>query len=339
MTFRISVVIPVYNAAQYVREAVESALAQPETAEVILVEDRSPDGSLAVCEQLAQEYDNVRLLRHPNGENRGAGESRNLGIINARSEYVAFLDADDYYLPGRFTVAARILAENPDVDGVYETIGLHYMNDTAREDWKLRGTTSYERGLLGPSKAVPPENFLEATINREGTFFSGNGLVIRTEAIKRAGMYDSIPLTQDAILCFKLAAHTRLMAGRLDEPVAMYRLYGNNRSSVIEQREIEFIRRFKMMDTLWQWGITNLEPRHQARLFQELMFWQNKSLRSQGRFKRKKTILGFFLRRLMLYPSMGKRAYFMKPFLYEIFLLSPLKKWSTRLVERFRIPS
>lgn len=73
---KVSVVIPVYNAAPFVRDAVESALAQPETGEVILVEDGSLDDSLTVCRALAAENDRVKLYRHPNGENCGAGASR-----------------------------------------------------------------------------------------------------------------------------------------------------------------------------------------------------------------------------------------------------------------------
>ncbi len=62
--FKFSVIIPVYNAAAYVRHAVESALAQPETAEVILIEDGSPDNALEICENLASEFEKVKLLRH-----------------------------------------------------------------------------------------------------------------------------------------------------------------------------------------------------------------------------------------------------------------------------------
>ncbi len=100
---QVSIIIPVYNAAAYVREAVESALIQPETGEILLIEDNSPDDSLRICQELAAKYDKVKLLRHPNGENRGPGASRNLGMRNARSPILAFLDADDYYLPGRFS--------------------------------------------------------------------------------------------------------------------------------------------------------------------------------------------------------------------------------------------
>jgi glycosyltransferase involved in cell wall biosynthesis len=99
----ISVVIPVFNAERYVESAVESALRQKETAEVILVEDNSPDNALMICEQLSKLNPRVQLLRHSDGKNHGAGESRNLGIRAARSDYIAFLDADDYYLENCFS--------------------------------------------------------------------------------------------------------------------------------------------------------------------------------------------------------------------------------------------
>ncbi|PIY03241.1 MAG: glycosyltransferase family 2 protein, partial [Bacteroidetes bacterium CG_4_10_14_3_um_filter_31_20] len=74
---------------------------QPETSEVILIEDGSPDNGLDVCTSLAKKYSKVRLYRHENGENKGASASRNLGIRKANYPYVAFLDADDFYLPNR----------------------------------------------------------------------------------------------------------------------------------------------------------------------------------------------------------------------------------------------
>ena len=102
-SFVVSVVIPVYNAERYVARALASALAQPEVGEVILVEDDSPDRALEVCRSLANEHaGKVRLLRHPDGRNHGAGPSRNLGIRAARHPFMTALDADDHYLPGRF---------------------------------------------------------------------------------------------------------------------------------------------------------------------------------------------------------------------------------------------
>ncbi|MCK5740987.1 MAG: glycosyltransferase family 2 protein, partial [Chlorobi bacterium] len=114
----ISIIIPVFNADKYLRESVASALAQPETTEVILIEDGSSDHSLELCRELVDEYEKVLLFAHPDNANLGASSSRNLGITNARSEFIAFLDADDYYLENRFKIAVEIIEKNPSADGV-----------------------------------------------------------------------------------------------------------------------------------------------------------------------------------------------------------------------------
>jgi len=66
---KVSVIIPVYNAEKFVRNAVASALFHEEVKEIILVEDNSPDNALAVCQELALENDRVRLYQHPGGIN------------------------------------------------------------------------------------------------------------------------------------------------------------------------------------------------------------------------------------------------------------------------------
>jgi glycosyltransferase involved in cell wall biosynthesis len=113
----VSVIIPVYNAAAYVNKAVESALMQPEVAEILLIEDGSTDNSLAICKTIAEKNDKVKLLFHKNNTNKGAGESRNLGVKNAKSDFIAFLDADDYFLPGRFEAEKKMFTDE-NVDGV-----------------------------------------------------------------------------------------------------------------------------------------------------------------------------------------------------------------------------
>ena len=128
----ISVIIPVYNAEKYVEHSVLSAINQKHVNEILLIEDNSTDNSLDVCRKLSDKYINVQLLRHPNGENRGAGASRNLGIQTSKYDYVSFLDADDYMLPNRFNKTVEIFEKRSDADGVYEAVGYHF------EDIKLR---------------------------------------------------------------------------------------------------------------------------------------------------------------------------------------------------------
>ena len=103
MKFLVSVIIPVFNVEQFVEKAIISALQQPEVFEVVVVNDGSTDNSLQIITKLQAEYSRVKLCHHPNLVNKGRSASRNLGIKKAICNYIAFLDADDYYLENRFT--------------------------------------------------------------------------------------------------------------------------------------------------------------------------------------------------------------------------------------------
>src|ERR1043166_5005861 len=100
---RISVVIPVYDRQELGERALRSARFQEvDEREVIIVEAGS-DRAFELPADLAADP-RVRVLRHP--ENRGAGRSRDTGIAAARGDWIAFLDSDDYWLPG--TLAPRL---------------------------------------------------------------------------------------------------------------------------------------------------------------------------------------------------------------------------------------
>lgn len=100
----VDVIIPVYNAASYVRRAAASALECP-GVRVILVDDGSTDGSAGICDELARD-DRVTVLHQ---ENRGASAARNAGLAAATAGYVAFLDADDVLLPGALAALMRCM--------------------------------------------------------------------------------------------------------------------------------------------------------------------------------------------------------------------------------------
>lgn len=93
---KISIVIPVYNAAQYLEICVRSVQKQTiEDLEILCVDDGSTDFSLQILKRLQQEDERIRIFEQ---SNHGAGSARNLALKNAGGEYVCFLDADDYWL-------------------------------------------------------------------------------------------------------------------------------------------------------------------------------------------------------------------------------------------------
>ncbi len=119
-SYRISVVMAVYNVEAYVAEAIESVIAQDigfeENVQLILVDDGSPDGSGEICDGYAEEYpDNILVLHKENG---GVSSARNLGLRYIRGEYVNFMDSDDKLSACTFTNAmtyADIYGDRTDV--------------------------------------------------------------------------------------------------------------------------------------------------------------------------------------------------------------------------------
>jgi glycosyltransferase involved in cell wall biosynthesis len=265
--FEVSVTIPVYNAAEFVRRAVESALSQLQTAEVILVEDYSPDNSWQVCQQLASEYDKVRLYRHPDGKNHGCAASRTLAAQKSTCEYVAFLDADDYYLQDRFEVSEKLLKNDPRIDGVYEAVGMQVEDDFSRQRWLSAGKPIVELETI--TEKIQPERLFDALVLGGKGHFHINGLVLRRKVIEKAGYFDNaLALHMDEVMFIKLAALAKLVPGRLSEPVAMWRVHGRNRFSVQRPKNVIYKMRLRFWNTVWSWGCAHLNQVQQELIAQ-----------------------------------------------------------------------
>lgn len=218
MSLKVSVIIPVYNAAKYLRSAVKSALEISEVSEIVLIEDRSPDNSLELCQELVLESSKVKLYHHPNRENRGAGASRNLGIELATSEFIAFLDADDLFLPNRFTKAAEIFDKQKDVEGVYGAAGF------IKDDAILAGASYTIR------KDVAPESLFGAILRGTYGHFHTNSITLRKSIFKKTGYFNpDLRLGQDADLWLRIAFHCKLVAGEISEPICLIRRHAENR--------------------------------------------------------------------------------------------------------------
>ncbi|MEE1226668.1 MAG: glycosyltransferase family 2 protein [Bacteroidales bacterium] len=93
-TPKISVIVPVYKVEQYLHRCIDSILSQSFTDfELLLIDDGSPDNCGKICDEYAQKDSRVRVFHKPNG---GVSSARNLGLDNAKGEWMAFIDSDDY---------------------------------------------------------------------------------------------------------------------------------------------------------------------------------------------------------------------------------------------------
>jgi glycosyltransferase involved in cell wall biosynthesis len=264
----ISVVIPVFNAERYVESAVESALRHKETAEVILVEDNSPDNALVICERLAASNPRVQLLRHSDGKNHGAGESRNLGIRAARSDYIAFLDADDYYLENCFSKAVDKFIADPTVDGVYSAVGVEFESETA----KRRYFATHKEKIATVDEKANPEELFRYLIQGGAGYIHLNGLVVKKPGLLKVGLLPQHRLHQDMILTIKLAAVLKLVAGDIHNPVAIRRLHLDNRITNLETNFLET--RYKAYLYLYHWAQDAKLPKTKQRIVRDT-YWHH----------------------------------------------------------------
>ncbi|MBL8002789.1 MAG: glycosyltransferase [Flavobacteriales bacterium] len=230
MDLRISVIIPVYNAARFIEGTVRSVLAFPEVREVVLVEDGSPDDSLAACQALVGTDPRIRLIRHADGGNHGAGASRNLGFRMSTCPYVVFLDADDRFLPNRFDRERELFAQHPDADGVYGATGVEYHDADARERFLTQFPTDE---LSTVREVVPPERLLHGLLGGNGGFgyFCNDALTVKRSAVERLGepFPEHLRLHQDTSFTLRIAHGARLYAGEVRRPVVVRGVHVANR--------------------------------------------------------------------------------------------------------------
>jgi glycosyltransferase involved in cell wall biosynthesis len=209
----VSVVIPAYNAAATVGATLESVLAQTvDDLEVIVVDDGSSDDTAAVVHAI--DDPRVRLIEKPNG---GASDSRNAGIAEATGRYVAFLDADDLWVPDKLERQLDWLASNPGV-GAVQT-GVRFVDD--------------ELNTLDIRRCRPSEDALLETLQFENLPGFNSTLLVERELLERLGRYDtSLAILEDWNLAIELAKEGNL--GGIEEPLALYRQHPGNRSRNLE---------------------------------------------------------------------------------------------------------
>jgi glycosyltransferase involved in cell wall biosynthesis len=111
---KVSVIIPTYNCEKYIAKAVESVLQQQDCSyEVIIIDDGSTDNTREVLAPLSN------FIRYIRQDNQGVAVARNHGIAMAKGSFIAFLDADDYFLPGKLAAQAAMFAKRPNLGIVH----------------------------------------------------------------------------------------------------------------------------------------------------------------------------------------------------------------------------
>jgi glycosyltransferase involved in cell wall biosynthesis len=195
----VSVVIPVHNGGNTVARAIESALAQRYDAVDVVVAD---DGSTDDTREVVGRY--VGRVRVVEQANRGAAAARNLGLRAARGEYVAFLDADDEFLPERIEKGVAPMAADARVGATFCRLYREYPNGSR----DIYGD-AYRRCRSFPEHLWPSSHT------------QTSGVTCRLAAIERVGPFDeSLQSHDDLDLWIRLAESSRVI--EIDEPLAVF---------------------------------------------------------------------------------------------------------------------
>ncbi|MGX7896310.1 glycosyltransferase family 2 protein [Tsuneonella sp. HG222] len=204
----VAVVIPVYNRAAYLRDALASVAAQSRPADEVIVVD---DGSVDDPETVVAQFPGVRLLRQ---DNLGPSRARNAGLAAARADYVLFLDSDDVLLPDGIAACLACMAENP---GAAVAYGAHLPVD---QDLVATG---------GPRFIAMARDAYHDLLEGNGVLMLGSALFDRTALLAVGGFDDKLSLAEDYDLYLRLARNYPFAC----DPalVAKYRAHPGNLSA------------------------------------------------------------------------------------------------------------
>jgi glycosyltransferase involved in cell wall biosynthesis len=217
---RISVIMPCYNAAAFIEEAVSSVMNQTYAdVELIVVDDGSTDASVAILERLGAQYAPRITLHFQN--HMGPYPARNLGLRHARGGRVAFLDADDYWSPDALEKLSTVMDAN--------------QADIAYCGWQNVGT-----GAPGTEPHIPPDY---SQMDTAAEFLRScpwpiHAALVRREAIDAVkGFSERHFSAMDYDLWLRLYAHTQNLA-RVPEVMAFYRWHDKGQISKTKWKQV-----------------------------------------------------------------------------------------------------
>ncbi|MGB2890207.1 MAG: glycosyltransferase [Candidatus Acidiferrales bacterium] len=221
---RVSVVIPTYNSAAFLEEAIQSVLGQTYSDfEVVVVDDGSTDGTEYVVRSFG---DRVSYLKQ---DNRGVSAARNHGIQKSQGNYVAFLDSDDFWLPGKLAEQIPLLDRDAELGLVYS-------------DWRVTS----EKGVLEPSylsNLAPASGYVFDELVRSG-FILTSGTVVRRSCLDDVGDFDeTLSIAQDYDLWLRICYRWKIAL--VNKPLVIKRSWDGSLSSNLPKTAAERIVSFE----------------------------------------------------------------------------------------------
>lgn len=245
---QVSVIMPCHNAGAFIAEAMASVLGQAGvTLELIIIDDGSTDASLAEVRaaQAGPGGERIRLIEQPN---QGAGAARNAGLRAARGDFIAFLDADDCWLPGKLATQIAYLNAHPDIGLVYARWQVWKADAAGHFQWPPELDAQV---APSPMPGIVPERS-GWLYNRLlfGSLLHTITVVARRALIERLGPFDvSLKRGQDYDYWLRASRETEIH--QLDRVMALYRIHAGGCLTKWPERNYELL---VLDQALARWG-------------------------------------------------------------------------------------
>ena len=212
---KISVIVPVYKAEQYIRRCVDSILAQTFTDfELLLIDDGSPDNSGAICDEYAAKDSRVKVFHKENG---GVSSARNLGLDNATGEWITFVDSDDWIVYDYLQLCIST-SENNHLDFLKFDLGGNYLKEQDSNQ------NINKDNLI---EVLTLNNFIKKSFNYSVTSF------IKTTIIGKLRFNELMKYAEDQLFIFQVLSNCNT-CGYLHKRIYKYMINPNSATHSID---------------------------------------------------------------------------------------------------------
>lgn len=245
----ISVIIPVYNGEQTIRETIESVLQQTcSDFELLVINDGSQDSTLEIVSSFQDER--LKIFSYPNA---GLAASRNRGIDRASGDYISFIDADDLWTPNKLESQLKALQENSKAAVAYSWTD--YINELGQS--------------LNQGSHMKVNGDVYAKLLLIDFIASGSNPLIRRQALLEVGGFDeSLTAAEDWDMWLRLAARYHFAC--VPSPQVLYRISVNSMSSNVDKQETESLQVIEKAFSQAPNSFAYLKPFSLANLYKSL---------------------------------------------------------------------
>lgn len=233
---KVSVIIPTYNRARFIANAVESVRHQDyENLEIIIVDDGSNDDTDVVVKQLKKE--NPYIYYCQNERTKGPSGARNTAILNATGDYIAFLDSDDVWLENHLKAGMDIVQQHPSIDVLFGNFSIYdFHKNRHLSDWfdQKKILHTLKSTQLSPTVRILQDNLFEALIQEN--FFHLASSIIRRSMLKGILFDESIRYSEDRDFAISLFKQSNASFALRKDPVFIAYMHDFNLCNIGDNR-------------------------------------------------------------------------------------------------------